>query len=145
MANQLRDSPMVRREDWFEAERLHRAARDGDIVEVSYLVRKGFDINAFDDLSRAPLHYAVEENQYEAAQLLLSLGADVNRYEDDKIGETPLNIAAQGVDPRVVMLLLEHGANPDVPGWLGQTARFRASRRNDEAGRQIAAIIEAGG
>jgi ankyrin repeat protein len=114
-------------------------------VEISCLVSKGFDINAFDDLNRAPLHYAVEENQYEAAQLLLSLGADVNGYEDDKIGETPLNIAAQGIDPKVVVLLLKHGANPDMPGWMGQTARFRASRRNDEAGRRIAAIIEAGG
>lgn len=136
---------MVQREDWFEAERLHRAASEGHLEEISNLVFEGFDINAFDDLNRAPLHYAVEENHYEAAELLLSLGADVNGYEDDKIGETALNIAAQGVDPRIVVLLLKHGANPDVPGWMGQTARFRASRRTDEAGKRIAAIIEDGG
>lgn len=135
---------MVQREDWFEAERLHRAAREGDLEEISRLVTEGFDINAFDDLSRAPLHYSVEEQQYGAAQLLLSLGADANRNEEDKIGETPLSIAVQGTDPEIVVLLLKHGANPDVPGWMGQTARLRASRRSDEAGKRIAAIIEAG-
>lgn len=136
---------MVLREDWFQAERLHRAASNGDLEEISRLVNDGFDINAFDDLSRAPLHCAVEESQYNAAQLLLNLGADVDRNEEDKIGETPLNIAVQGEHPEIVTLLLDHGANPDKPGWMGQTARFRAGRRTDDAGLLISAIIEVRG
>jgi len=136
---------MALREDWFQAERLHRAASDGNLGEMSRLVSEGFDLNAFDDSSRAPLHCAVEEGQYEAVRLLLDLGADVDRNEEDKIGETPLNIAVQGECPEIVTLLLERGADPDVPGWMGQTARFRAARRTDGPGLLIAAIIGAGG
>jgi ankyrin repeat protein len=47
-------------DDWFEAERLHRAAADGDVAQMESLVAAGSDINVFDELSRTPLHYAVE-------------------------------------------------------------------------------------
>jgi ankyrin repeat protein len=70
---------MVLREDWFEAEQLHRAARDGNLSEIARLASEGFDLDAFDDLSRTPLHYAVEEGRYQEAKLLIELGADVNR------------------------------------------------------------------
>jgi len=59
------------REDWFEAETLHRAAHSGDIEEMARLVEAGFSVNEFDDLSRTPLHYAVEAEDYKAAQWLL--------------------------------------------------------------------------
>jgi ankyrin repeat protein len=90
------DTEMALRENWFEVEKLHRAACEGNLTEISHLVAEGFDINAFDDLSRTPLHYAVEESQFDAARLLISLGSDVNRHDEDMIGETPLSLAAQG-------------------------------------------------
>jgi len=136
---------MALREDWFEAERLHRAARDGALSEISRLASEGFDIDAFDDLSRTPLHYAVEDERYQAAELLIELGADVNSHDEEMIGETPLSLAVQGNYSEMVELLLKHGANPDIQGWMGLTARIRASRRVDNIGRDIAKIIESFG
>jgi ankyrin repeat protein len=135
---------MALREDWFEVEKLHRAACEGNLSEISRLVAEGFDIDAFDDLSRTPLHYAVEERQFDAAQLLISLGSDVNRHDEEMIGETPLSLAAQGDSPEIVELLMTHGAIADILGWMGLTARIRAKQRSDENGRIIAAILEAG-
>lgn len=136
---------MTLREDWFEAERLHRAAGDGTLSEISRLVSDGLDIDAFDDLSRTPLHYAVENERYQAAELLIDLGAVVNRHDEEMIGETPLSLAVQGDYPEMVELLLMHGANPDIQGWMGLTARIRAKRRVDDIGRNIAKIIDSFG
>jgi hypothetical protein len=61
------------------------------------------------------------------------------------IGETPLSLAVQGEYPEMVELLMKHGANPDIQGWVGLTARIRAKRRVDDTGRGIAAIIESFG
>ena len=130
------------REDWFEAEKLHRAAQSGDVQEMARLVEAGFTVNEFDDLSRTPLHYAVEAEAYKAAQWLLEHGAEVNANQEELIGETPLCLAVQRDYPEMVELLLKHGANPDSPGWMQLTARIRAHRRKDEDGRMIVALLE---
>jgi ankyrin repeat protein len=130
------------RDDWFEAERLHRAAQDGTISEMAELVTAGYDVNAFDDMSYTPLHCAVGHNRPEAAAWLLDHGADINANEEAKIGETALCLAVQGAPAEIVEMLLKRGADPDIPGWMGLTARMRAQRRNDEPGRKIAALLE---
>ena len=48
-------------DDWYEKERLHRAASSGDVEEIKALLEEGLPINAFDNLSRTPLHYAASE------------------------------------------------------------------------------------
>lgn len=130
------------RDEWFEAEKLHRAAQSGDVQEMSSLVEAGFKVNEFDDLSRTPLHYAVEGEHYKAAQWLLEHGAEVNANEEELIGETALCLAAQQDYPEMVELLLKHGANPDIPGWMQLTARVRAHQRRDDDGRKILELIE---
>ena len=89
--------PKYDRDDWFEAERLHRAANEGDIAEMARLVASGYDVNLFDDLSRTPLHYAVEGEHYKAAEWLLKNGAAVNANEEELIGETPLCLDRKSV------------------------------------------------
>ena len=129
-------------DDWFERERLHRAAADGDMTEVAKLIAAGAAVNDFDDLCMTPLHYAVQGEHYKLAHWLLEHGASVNANDEKNIGETPLCLAAQGNYPEMVELLLVHGADPDINGWVGLTARIRAQRRTDDEGKQIAAIIE---
>jgi len=51
-------------DDWFERERSHRAAEDGDLQEVQRLVSSGVPVGAFDDMNRTPLHYAAEREHY---------------------------------------------------------------------------------
>jgi ankyrin repeat protein len=128
-------------DDWFEQERLHRAAAEGDIDEMQRLVAAGYDLHKFDDLQYTPLHYAVAEDRYKAAQWLIEAGSGIDANDEEMIGETPLCIAAQRDYPEMVELLLRHGADPDITGWMGNTARSRADRRKDEEGRQIAALI----
>ncbi len=134
---------MARREpeDWFEAERLHRAASDGNIPEMDRLVREGRGVNVLDDISRGPLHYAVEGEHYNAAAWLLEHGADVNLHDAELIGETSLSFAAQGEFKEMVELPLRNGADPDIKGWMAQTARSRAVKRKDAEGQEIAALI----
>lgn len=128
-------------ENWFENERLHRAAAEGDLPEMRRLLTCGFQLNAFDDLGYAPLHYAVTGEHYKAAEWLLDQGADVNAHDEEMIGETPLSLASQRDYPEIAELLLRRGADPDIPGWMALTARLRAQSRKDEDGRKIAALI----
>ena len=76
--------------DWFQKEHLQIAADKGDLDRVKALVESGYDVNAFDDgLSLTALHYAARAENIEVMKYLLSVGADVNAHEEDKIGETP--------------------------------------------------------
>lgn len=129
-------------ENWFENERLHRAAAEGDLQEMRRLFDVGYQLDRFDDLGRAPLHYAVECEHYKAAKWLIDQGADVNANDEVTIGETPLGLAVQRDYPELVELLLANGADPDITGWMANTARMRASRRKDEDGKKIALLIQ---
>jgi len=61
------------------------------------------------------LHWAVENDDLDAVQLLLDAGADVNRAAtfDAHAGVTPLHLAAQDGRADVASLLLRHGAMRD--------------------------------
>ena len=130
------------REEFFEVERLHRAASEGNIGEMQRLVNNGYSPELFDDLGRAPLHYAVEGQHCKAVEWLLAAGANVNSHDEEHIGETPLCYATQSDYPELVELLLRKGADPDITGWMANTARIRAGRRKDDEGRKISALIE---
>lgn len=132
-----------RHEDWFEAERLHRAAADGDIAGIGQLILAGYDVKLFDDMGRTPLHHAAEGGQLEAASTLLRAGAQVNANDDATIGETPLALAVQEESIAMVRLLLEAGADPDIEGWMKQTARSRACSRADTTGQEMCRLISA--
>jgi ankyrin repeat protein len=130
------------REDWFEAEQLIRAAQDGNFQEVQRLATEGFDVNLLDEIGKGVLHYAVEGEFYKVVQWLLQNGASVNLHDPDMIGETALSLAVRQDYPELVELLLKHGADPDITGWMQQTARTRAHRRKDADGEKIIALVE---
>jgi ankyrin repeat protein len=126
---------------WYDAERLHRAAAEGNLQEMARLVDAGHALHAYDDVMCAPLHHAAEAGQCEAAEWLLARGADVNAHQEERIGETPLSLAVQNTHPEMVELLLRHGADPDIPGWMCLTARDRALQRQRPAGLRMQALI----
>lgn len=76
----------------------------------------------------APLEEAgTEEEALAATELLLELGADINAVDDN--GETAMHGAAYGSFPRVIRLLAERGADPDLwkrPNRHGWTPLFIA-------------------
>lgn len=65
-------------DEWYERERLHRAAADGDVTEVRCLIAAGYDVNAFDEGTElTPLHYTAEGEHYAVMRVLLDAGADI--------------------------------------------------------------------
>ena len=89
---------------------------------VRALIQAGADVNELDGL---PLVAAVLGNRLDIARLLIASGADVNRASAFPMpGTTVLHLAAyidQG-DDRVIRLLLESGARPEIRGQEGLTA-----------------------
>jgi ankyrin repeat protein len=139
--SKLKSVSSYHKNGFFEAERLHRAAADGNTSEVESLIASGFNINLFDDLGRTPLHYAVENINYKTVLYLISMGADVNAHDEANIRETPLYYAVQSNSIELVELLLQHGADPDILGWMGFSVRTRVLQRKDEDGQLIARLI----
>jgi ankyrin repeat protein len=127
--------------DWFEREQLHDAAREGDLERVKSFLAHGDDINAFDDTSRTPLHHAIENENLIVAQFLLESGADVNAHEEAKSGDTPLGTIATHCSLAAARILIEAGANPTIPGWMGITPLDRVKQRTDPEGSAVQDLL----
>jgi ankyrin repeat protein len=121
-------------DDWFERERLHRAAEAGDVPAVQDLVGRGYPLNAFDELGKTPLHYAVLGEHFAVIDYLLRNGADLNAHDERMIGDTPLGEAASTCSLKMARLLVESGADPTVRGWMQLNAVDRAKQRRHSEG-----------
>lgn len=127
--------------DWYQEGQLHFAASDGDLERVIELVECGYDVNAYDELSFTPLHYAVKGEYFKVVRYLLSVGADVNAHEEEKIGETPLGEVAAECSYEMAELLVKAGADPTIPGWIRITALEQARDRIKEEGRRVYELL----
>jgi ankyrin repeat protein len=132
---------MAFREDWFRAERLHRAAAEGDIAAARALIAEGVPLCDFDDIGYTPLHYAAREGHHAMVELLLSAGADVNAREEESNSNTAVSVAASHGTPEMVEFLLARGARPDIPGWMGIDAYLAAQERRDDDAPQVRAVL----
>src|SRR5262245_816197 len=110
---------MTFRDDWYPAEKLHRAAEDGDLERARELIRERAALNAFDAIGYTPLHHAVKNRHVSMIKLLLDAGADINAREEQTNSDTAISVAAADSSPEIVKLLLERGADPFIPGWMG--------------------------
>ncbi|CAG9820526.1 unnamed protein product [Phaedon cochleariae] len=79
--------------------------------EIRILLACGAKVNEPVTQGLMPLHYAVWQRYYEAAQLLLTRGGDVNAT--DECGYSPLHLSAEHGYTEVVRLLLASGAKVD--------------------------------
>lgn len=107
---------------------LHEASVEGRLADVVRLLSGHTDIDATDASGMTALHFAAQQGNYEVAEALLKAGARIDIK--DSWGNTPLwkgVFAFQG-DPRLIRLLLDHGANPDVVNNSGRTARQMAAK-----------------
>ena len=124
-------------------ERLHDAARAGNLNEVRRLIDEGCDVSGIDaDLHQTPLHYAAEGEHLDVARILLERGADVDAHHVESIGETPLGLVAATCSVEMAELLVQHGADPTLPGWMQQTALSRAERRKKPEGRKVFELLK---
>lgn len=75
-----------------DADLLVRAARRGDLDEISRLISVGIEVNATQELP--PLHAACYAGQFEAARLIFSYGASLT--QTNAYGGTPLGTCIYG-------------------------------------------------
>jgi len=124
-------------DDWFERERLHRAAEDGDLEEVRRLVAEGCDLDAFDEIAYTPLHYASTRGHIAVMRLLIEAGAGIDARDEEQIGDTPLGAAAQTCTLEVAKILIEAGADPTTPGWMQIRPLDKAAERKRPDGIEV--------
>jgi ankyrin repeat protein len=127
---------------WFEQERLHRAAQDGDVGEVERLLSVGYQPNEFDELGKTPLHYAAEGGHLQVIELLITSGADVNANDERVIGNTALREVAANCSYEVAKILIDAGADPTIPGWMQITALHQARERKSPEGLRVCELLE---
>ncbi|CAL4124562.1 unnamed protein product, partial [Meganyctiphanes norvegica] len=107
--------------------KLWNAARDGDLVQVNNMLAKGTS-----PLWRNPesqgetaIHIASKNNYQEIVIALLDTGVDINIQDDART--TPLREASWFDSVDVATMLIELGANVDIPDKFGHTPLMAAT------------------
>lgn len=89
----------------------------GDEEEAMHLIDQGADIFAKEKThGNSAIHWAAESGLSSVLLRLIDMGEDINR--SNKRGETPLVLAVQKKQAKMVKLLLSHGAKLKWPQWL---------------------------
>jgi len=90
---------------------------------------KALDVNFQDGTGNTPLHYCAQQNQIEAATMLLDAGAKVNvvNYQ----GDTPLHLASRKNKIQMIELLISRGADRKIQNKKKSTADVEV--RSEEA------------
>ena len=124
---------------------LHFAAQLDNAPLVVALLMMGECPNAQDKDGKTPLHLVAYKwlaggKHLYVLRLLLGAGADVDKQ--DRIGSTPLYIAAARGQNHLCKLLLEAGADKDKEDEDGNTPLLMAARNGHEP--VVARLLEAG-
>jgi ankyrin repeat protein len=91
---------------------IHEAALNGQLNDVTALLKSGIRPDTLDQEGRTPLSYAAYNGNTEIMGLLIRNGADVNIA--DKYGRTALMMASSGPYPMAVKMLLDQKADPNL-------------------------------
>jgi ankyrin repeat protein len=99
------------------------ASENGDAATVRTLLARGADANGKDSHGLTPLVRAARRGNYDAAVALLDGGADPNLFDSiwTRPGWSPLMNAVHKSQPRIVKLLIEHGADVNAHTTDGTT------------------------
>jgi ankyrin repeat protein len=106
------------------ARRFVRAIGNGDRAEMIQVLHDAPDVlDAPDELNggQHPIHIAAQSGHTSMAELLLSLGADVNGL--DLFGKTPCHISCEKGDYKTAMVFIRYGAQFDLKDSRNDSAR----------------------
>ncbi|KAL4787866.1 ankyrin repeat-containing domain protein [Aspergillus varians] len=91
---------------------LSGAARTSNTEVVKFLIERGADVNYCPKGSFAPLYHACWQVQAENVRQLLKAGANVNEQQTPQ-DWAPIHACYDA--PEIMRILLEHGADPNLP------------------------------
>lgn len=136
----------LRAKDSVEA--LHIAAFEGDVDKIKELVSKrkvSVDAKHKSIMSSSvdctPLFLAIDQENYEAAQVLISLGADIDERDGNNL--TPLIRAATG-DLKMLEILVGLGADVNASRESDGASALGFATHTDDVAKANAAEIEIG-
>ena len=109
---------------------LMAASQTGNLELVRLLIENGAELHARDDYGNLPLHYAFVGGE-EVALLLLEHTRGVDE-KDDEAPVAPLSLAVQYDFVEVARLLLERGADVELPDARGETPLMVAAAAGSE-------------
>jgi serine/threonine-protein phosphatase 6 regulatory ankyrin repeat subunit B len=123
---------------------LHVAAEQGFVDVLQRLLEADgrLALDRFDYISRTPLMCAAQNRDLAAARFLIAAGADANANDEEKIGNSALRVAVENGNYEMVQLLLDAGADPLLPGWMGITPLGKARMLTEPERGRIVAILE---
>ena len=90
-------------------------------------------VNAYAEDGFQPLGLAAYFGHLELAKYLIKAGAPINSPSRNALKATPIQSAAAAGHDKVVQMLLEHGADPNVREQGGYTPLHAAAQNGDEA------------
>jgi ankyrin repeat protein len=108
---------------------LMSAASHGNAAMTLHLLAVGADTRVTGRDDRSAMHWAADKtDSVDVARLLLAAGAEADG-RDRLSSRTPLMLAADRNHPRMLQLLLAHGADLNMRDKYGKTAQDLASSR----------------
>ncbi|XP_020801629.1 transient receptor potential channel pyrexia isoform X1 [Drosophila serrata] len=111
-----------------EVTSLHCAASSKSVECILLLLRRKASINIGIE-KRSALHYAIDVNAVECAEILLKYGADPNTPQ--VYTETPLHTASAAGFAKCVQLLLDHNADVRSQFGEGKVTALHLAAEND--------------
>ena len=100
---------------------------------IRLLAREPQLVNAFSEDGFQPLGLACYFGHFEAAEYLVKAGALINSPSRNGLKAAPIQSAAAAGHVKIVKMLLEHRADPNVREQGGYTPLHAAAQNGDEA------------
>jgi uncharacterized protein len=111
---------------------IFEAAATGKTAQiVRQLARDPKLVNAYAEDGFQPLGLACFFGHYETAEYLAKTGAAINSHSLNPLSAAPIQSAAAAGHTKIVMLLLNHGADPNVREQGGYTPLHAAAQNGD--------------
>jgi ankyrin repeat protein len=98
---------------------------------MQHLARDVELVNAYAEDGFQPLGLASFFGHYEIAEYLIKAGAAINSQSKNPLSAAPIQSAAAAGHVKIVMLLLNHNANPNVREQNGYTPLHAAAQNGD--------------
>jgi ankyrin repeat protein len=111
---------------------IHEACALGYLNEVKRCIResqKNLDLHSADGFT--PLTLACYFDYYDIVEYLVETGADVDLIANNESKVAPLNSAVASGNTRIVELLLDAGADPDIAQQSGITPLHSAAHKGN--------------